>query len=234
MNMKQRIEASMQAESTTAGVEELPDTTPSGRSCRFCGVSLQHTFVDLGMSPPCESYLSAAQLNHMEPFYPLHVYVCDGCFLVQLQEYISPEQIFSDYAYFSSYSDTWLRHAQDYTDMIVERLRLGARSHVVELASNDGYLLQYFVAKGIPTLGIEPAGNVAEAARARGVTTLVQFFGQKLATEQAAEGRCADLLIGNNVLAQVPDLNDFVSGMRVLLKPHGVITMEFPPLMRLI
>jgi len=186
------------------------------------------------MSPPCESFLSAAQLNHMEPFYPLHVYVCDVCFLVQLQEYISPDQIFTDYAYFSSYSDTWLRHAQDYTDMIVDRLGLHAHSHVVELASNDGYLLQYFVAKGIPALGIEPAANVAEAAKSRGVATLITFFGQALAAELAADGQRADLLIGNNVLAQVPDLNDFVAGMRILLKPHGVITMEFPHLMRLI
>jgi hypothetical protein len=186
------------------------------------------------MSPPCESYLSAAQLTQVEPFYPLHVYVCDQCFLVQLPEHISPDQIFTDYAYFSSYSDTWLRHAQDYTEMIVERLGLGAHSQVVELASNDGYLLQYFVAKGIPAFGIEPAANVAEAARARGVQTVVNFFGQKLAADLVAEAYRADLLIGNNVLAQVPDLNDFVAGMRILLKPHGTITMEFPHLMRLI
>jgi len=201
--------------------------------CRFCGAVLHHTFVDLGMSPLCESYLGPGQLNQMEPFYPLHVYVCEQCFLVQLEEYVSPEEIFSEYAYFSSYSDTWLEHARAYTDMIVGRLKLDEQSYVVELASNDGYLLQYFIPKEIPVLGIEPAGNVAEAAVKKGVPTLVKFFGEELACELATAGKQADLLIGNNVLAQVPDLNDFVKGMKVLLKPQGVITMEFPHLMRL-
>jgi SAM-dependent methyltransferase len=169
----------------------------------------------------------------MEPFYPLHVYVCEHCFLVQLEEYVSPEEIFSEYAYFSSYSDTWLQHAEAYTNMITERLKLDGQSYVVELASNDGYLLQYFVPKEIPVLGIEPAANVAEAAVEKGVPTLVKFFGEELARELAADGKQADLVIGNNVLAQVPDLNDFVKGMKILLKPQGVITMEFPHLMRL-
>jgi len=202
-------------------------------SCRFCGAMLHHTFVDLGMSPLCESYVGPDQLNQMEPFYPLHVYVCEHCFLVQLEEYVSPEEIFSEYAYFSSYSDTWLQHAKAYTDMIVERLKLDGQSHVVELASNDGYLLQYFVQKEIPVLGIEPAANVAEVAVKKGVPTLVKFFGEELACELATAGKQADLLIGNNVLAQVPGLNGFVKGMKVLLKPQGVITMEFPHLMRL-
>lgn len=203
-------------------------------SCRFCGTELRHTFVDLGMSPPCESYRKPEQLNAMEPFYPLHVYVCEQCFLVQLQEYISPENIFSEYAYFSSYSDTWLQHAKNYTEMVIARFQLNEHSQVVEIASNDGYLLQYFGEKGIPAIGIEPAANVAEVAIQKGILTLVKFFGQKTAREQVAKGQQADLLIGNNVLAHVPDLNDFVKGMRILLKPRGVITMEFPHLMRLV
>lgn len=201
--------------------------------CRFCGWSLSHTFVDLGMSPLCESFLTSAQLNQTEPFYPLHVYVCENCFLVQLQEYVSPENIFTEYAYFSSYSDSWLRHAKTYTDLIVDRFNLGPQSQVVELASNDGYLLQYFVEKGVPVLGIEPAANVAKAAIKKGIPTVVKFFGTKTAQELSAERGKADLLLGNNVLAHVPDLNDFVAGMRVLLKPSGVITMEFPHLLRL-
>ena len=203
-------------------------------SCRFCGTALRHTFVDLGMSPLCESYLSAEQLNQMEPFYPLHVYVCEACFLVQLEEYVSPEHIFTEYAYFSSYADAWLRHARNYTDLMVERFGLNAASHVVEVASNDGYLLQYFVEKNIPVLGIEPARNVARVAIEKGVPTLVEFFGVACARRLAAEGRQADLLLGNNVLAQVPDLNDFVAGLKILLKPQGVITIEFPHLMRMV
>jgi SAM-dependent methyltransferase len=202
-------------------------------NCRFCGSRLRHTFVDLGMSPLCESYLTAQQLNQVEPFYPLHAYVCESCFLVQLQEYVSPNEIFSEYAYFSSYSDTWLQHAKNYTDLMVDRFKLAERSSVVEIASNDGYLLQYFADKGIPVLGIEPAANVAEAAVKKGIPTRVEFFGDELAHKMAAEGRHADLLLGNNVLAQVPDLNGFVKGMKILLKPRGVITMEFPHLMRL-
>lgn len=201
--------------------------------CRFCGSLLSHSFVDLGMSPLCESYLTPAQLNHMEPFYPLHVYVCDRCFLVQLLEYVSPSDIFSHYAYFSSYSDTWLQHAKDYTEKMVGRWGLHGQSQVVEIASNDGYLLQYFVAQGIPVLGIEPAANVAQVAQAKSIPTVVKFFGQQTARELVAEGKKADLLLGNNVLAHVPDLNDFVAGMKILLKPEGVITMEFPHLMRL-
>jgi hypothetical protein len=205
-----------------------------GASCRFCGAGLEHTFVDLGMSPLCERILRADQLNQMEPFYPLHVYVCGECFLVQLQEYVSPEAIFSDYAYFSSYSDSWLAHAKNYSDKMVRLFGLNRKSLVVELASNDGYLLQNFVNLSIPTLGIEPAANVAEVAIFKGVPTLVKFFGRETASELAAEGKLADLLLGNNVLAQVPDLNSFVAGMKILLKPRGVITMEFPHLLRLI
>src|SRR4029077_5099986 len=201
--------------------------------CRFCRHSLAHTFVDLGMSPLCESFLSADQLNQMEPFYPLHVYVCENCFLVQLQEYVSPENIFTEYAYFSSYSDSWLQHAKAYTDLIAERFNIGPQSRVVELASNDGYLLQYFVKKGIPVLGVEPAANVAQAAMKKGIPTVVRFFGEKTAQDLAAERGKADLLLGNNVLAHVPDLNDFVAGMKILLKPEGLITMEFPHLLRL-
>ncbi|BDV43033.1 SAM-dependent methyltransferase [Geotalea uraniireducens] len=202
-------------------------------TCRFCGEPLHHTFVDLGMSPLCESYVSAEQLNMMEPFYPLHVYVCGACFLVQLEEYVSPENIFSEYAYFSSYSNDWLRHAENYVAMTSARFGLDRHSHVVEVASNDGYLLQYFVARGIPVLGVEPARNVAEVAIGKGVPTLVEFFGEETARRLAAEGKAADLLLGNNVLAQVPDVNDFVKGMKLLLKPRGVITMEFPHLVRL-
>jgi SAM-dependent methyltransferase len=202
--------------------------------CRFCGTTLSHTFVDLGMSPLCESFLTREQLNQMEPFYPLHAYVCSRCFLVQVEEYVGPERIFDDYAYFSSYSDAWLRHAQSYTDMIVSRLSLDAQSHVVELGSNDGYLLQYFVARGVPALGVEPASTVAAAALAKGIPTTTRLFGRETARALVAEGKQADLIIGNNVLAQVTDLNGFVAGMKTLLKPRGVITMEFPHLLRLI
>ena len=205
----------------------------SHSSCRFCGVGLRHTFVDLGMSPLCESYVNVEQLNHMEPFYPLHVYVCDKCFLVQLLEYVSPEQIFSDYAYFSSYSDSWLQHANAYTEMAIARFGLNSNSQVVEIASNDGYLLQYFLQRHIPVLGIEPAANVAAVAQQNGIPSVVRFFGEKTARELLSEQKQADLLLGNNVLAHVPDINDFVKGMKILLKPNGAITMEFPHLMRL-
>ena len=201
--------------------------------CLFCETPLSQTVVDLGMSPLCESYLNAAQLNQMEPFYPLHVRVCGNCFLVQLEEYVSPENIFSDYAYFSSYSDSWLAHAKAYTEKMTARFNLGGESLVVEVASNDGYLLQYFVANKIPVLGIEPAANVAEVAVDLGIPTLVKFFGVATARELVAQGKRADLLLGNNVLAQVPDPNDFVAGMKILLAPTGVITIEFPHLMRL-
>jgi SAM-dependent methyltransferase len=212
--------------------EQMDNTLTTAR-CRFCKAPLRHTFVDLGMSPLCECYLTADQLNRMEPFYPLHVKVCESCFLVQLEEYVSPEHIFTEYAYFSSYSDSWLRHASNYVDMISKRLNLGAQSLAVELASNDGYLLQYFVDKGIPVLGVEPAVNVAKVAERKGVPTLVKFFGCQTARAMVANGQAADLVIGNNVLAQVPNLNDFVGGIRIVLKPDGVATLEFPHLVRL-
>ena len=208
-------------------------TTNPHPECLFCASSLTQTFVDLGMSPLCESYVSCEQLNQMEAFYPLHVRVCGKCFLVQLEEYVSPEHIFTEYAYFSSYSETWLAHAKDYVDMIVGRLNLGPGSLAVELGSNDGYLLRNFVKKGIPALGVEPAANVAKVAVEKGVPTRVAFFGRKTAEKIVAEGQKADLIIGNNVLAQVPDINDFVAGIQVLLKPSGVATLEFPHLARL-
>lgn len=201
--------------------------------CRSCGTTLVHTFVDLGMSPLANSYLKPEQLNRMEPFYPLHVYVCEKCLLVQLEQFSTPHEIFSDYAYFSSFSDSWLAHAKAYVDMIADRFRLDRNSKVVEIASNDGYLLQNFVAQGIPVLGVEPAANVAEVAKKKGVNTKVAFFGEKTALDLTAEGWDADLIIGNNVLAHVPDLNDFVKGLKVLLKPTGLITMEFPHLLQL-
>jgi SAM-dependent methyltransferase len=203
--------------------------------CRFCGSALRRTFIDLGLSPLCESYPSAKDLNRGEMHYPLHVYVCEECWLVQLEEYESRENIFSEYAYFSSYSDSWLKHAESYCEKMTGRFNLTPQSLVVEVASNDGYLLQYFVRDGIPVLGIEPAANVAKVAvEQKNVPTLVQFFGAELAREMVVEGRRADLIVGNNVLAQVPDLNDFVEGLRILLKPHGVLTLEFPHLLRLI
>jgi SAM-dependent methyltransferase len=195
---------------------------------------LFHTFADLGVSPLANRFLTSAQLNQMEPFYPLHAYVCSDCLLVQLEEFESPEGIFTDYAYFASYSDSWVEHARVYTDMATERFRLGPSSRVVEIASNDGYLLQHFVAKGIPVLGIEPAANVAGAAIQKGVPTLVEFFGEALARRLAEGGTGADLVVGNNVLAHVPALNDFLAGMALLLRPGGTITMEFPHLLNLI
>jgi SAM-dependent methyltransferase len=185
------------------------------------------------MSPLCESYLRGDQLNQMEPFYPLHVWVCGRCWLVQLEEYVSPEAIFTEYAYFSSYSDTWLQHARTYAEQMTARFALAAHSQVVEIASNDGYLLQYFLQQGIPALGVEPAANVARVAQDKGVPTRVEFFGAASAQRMVAEGLAADLIAANNVLAQVPDLNDFVAGLRLLLKPGGVITVEFPHLMQL-
>ena len=202
-------------------------------SCRFCGASLRHTFVDLGMSPLCESYLRADQLCEVESFYPLHAFVCERCLLVQVPEYVEVERMFTDYAYCSSYSESWLEHARRYCDLMVERFNLNDRSSVIELASNDGYLLRNFIGRGIPALGIEPAANVADAAIRQGVRTRVAFFGRALAEELAKQGTQADLLLGSNVLAQVPDVNDFVAGMAVLLKPGGVLTMEFPHLLRL-
>jgi SAM-dependent methyltransferase len=218
--------------STTAQI--APSAAREETRCRFCGARLRHLFVDLGMQPLANAYLTAAELRRPEPFYPLRLMVCGGCFLVQVEETVSPEQLFSDYAYFSSYSDSWLRHAQTYADMAVDRFGLHGRSRVVEVASNDGYLLQFFARRGVPVLGIDPASNIAAAANANNIPTIVAFFGRALAGRLAAEDQQADLLIGNNVLAHVPDLNDFVGGLGVLLKPHGVLTMEFPHLMRLV
>jgi 2-polyprenyl-3-methyl-5-hydroxy-6-metoxy-1,4-benzoquinol methylase len=201
--------------------------------CRFCDTPLTHSFLDLGMSPLANSYLDAQQAQAKEAFFPLCVYVCEKCLLVQLPTHQSSENIFSDYAYFSSYSDSWLKHAKTYADHMVRTYRFNADSQVVEIASNDGYLLQYFVEIGIPVLGIEPARNVADAAMKAGIPTVVEFFGEQTAIELTREGKHADLLIGNNVLAHVPDLNDFVKGMKIILNPDGIITMEFPHLMRL-
>jgi SAM-dependent methyltransferase len=202
--------------------------------CRSCGAILQDTFVDLGMSPLANSYVRPEGLNRAEPFYPLRVLICRRCLLVQVEVFESPEHIFSDYAYFSSYSESWLRHAKTYVDCVTARFELGPKHKVVEIASNDGYLLQYFVKRGIPVLGIEPAANVARAAIGKGIPTLQQFFGSETARQLASENKKADLLIGNNVLAHVPDLDDFVTGLKIVLQPHGIITMEFPHLMRLV
>jgi SAM-dependent methyltransferase len=205
---------------------------PVRSACRFCGRPLEHVVADLGMSPMANAFLRPDQVSAMEPFYPLRALVCDACFLVQLEEFETPQAIFGDYAYFSSYSSTWLEHARGYVEQVVERLSLDRSSRVVEIASNDGYLLQYFHEREIPVLGIEPAANVAKVALQKGIPTLVEFFGVKTAEDLASSWR-ADLLLGNNVLAHVPDLNDFVAGMKVLLAPEGVITMEFPHLERL-
>lgn len=214
--------------------QSIQAISPHQRGCRLCGEALKEIFVDLGMSPLCESYVSAEGLHNMEPFYPLQVYVCERCFLVQLQEFVSPEHIFTEYAYFASYAQTWLQHAKEYTGMIIDRLQLNEKSQVVEVASNDGYLLQYFVEAHIPCLGIEPAANVARAALQKNVPTRIAFFGKSCAQGLVQEGFQADLIIGNNVLAQVPDLNDFIAGLKILLKPQGIITIEFPHLMRLV
>jgi SAM-dependent methyltransferase len=202
-------------------------------TCRFCSAPLETVFADLGMSPMANSYVAPEQANAVEPFFPLCALVCERCLLVQLEEFETPEAIFSDYAYFSSYSTSWLEHSRGYVEQMVDRWALDGSSHVVELASNDGYLLQYFVERGVPVLGIEPAANVAEVAVEKGVPTLVEFFGASVATKLAEERR-ADLLLGNNVLAHVPDINDFVGGMKLLLADDGVITLEFPHLLRLI
>ncbi|MFH1765278.1 MAG: class I SAM-dependent methyltransferase [Gemmatimonadota bacterium] len=202
--------------------------------CRFCQHPLRNTFVDLGKSPLCESYLKREELNQMEPFFPLRVWVCESCLLVQLEQYVGSETIFRDYAYFSSYSDSWLAHAQAYADLAVERFELDSNSYVVEIGSNDGYLLKNFVERGIPCLGVDPARNVAAAAEKKGVPTLTEFFGRELGQRLATEGPRPSLLIGNNVLAQVPDLNDFVAGVATLLAPEGVATFEFPHLLRLV
>jgi C-methyltransferase C-terminal domain/Putative zinc binding domain/Methyltransferase domain len=206
-----------------------------GARCRFCNSPLRDTFVDLGMSPLCETFPGAAALNRMEPFYPLHVWVCRECFLVQLEEYVAPEIIFDDtYPYFSSYSDSWVDHARRYVDMVVERFALDESSRVVEVASNDGYLLQHFVARGIPSTGVEPTANTAQVAIDQGIPTIVRFFGSETARDLLRELGPADLVLGNNVLAHTPALNDFVEGVKILLSPGGVTTFEFPHLFRLI
>ncbi len=201
--------------------------------CRFCDSELTTTFVDLGASPLANSYLEEDDLHQAEIFYPLHVFRCDHCYLVQLPEAEHPEEIFSNYAYFSSYSESWLRHAETYVASMMERFDFDASSQVVEVASNDGYLLQYFQHHQVPVLGIEPASNVARVAEEKGIETRVAFFGRELAQSLADEGRQADLVVGNNVLAHVPALNDFVAGLNILLKSTGVLTMEFPHLLRL-
>lgn len=205
-------------------------------NCRFCHNPLQHTFINLGKSPIANDYLTSEQLNQKEKFYPLHTYVCEECLLVQLEEFESPDHIFGDgdYAYFSSYSESWLAHAKAYTDLMVEKFGFNNHSQIIEIASNDGYLLQYFQEKGIPVLGIEPAANTAEVAIAKGIPSLTKFFGIQTARELVAANQQADLLLGNNVLAHVPNINDFVAGMKIVLKQNGILTMEFPHLLQLI
>lgn len=204
-----------------------------GARCRVCSTPLIQSFVDLGVTPLCQTQISPEQINAMEPFYPLHARVCANCMLVQLDEYVAPNDIFTEYAYFSSYSESWLKHAAVYCRMIAKRRRLGLDSLVVELASNDGYLLRNFVEAAIPCVGIEPAANVAEVARERGVPTLTEFFGTATARKVRSEYGSADLIVGNNVLAHVPNLNDFVAGIGILLAPSGAVTMEFPHLLKL-
>jgi SAM-dependent methyltransferase len=216
-----------------SAAQAVVETTQSAPKCRFCGTDELSTFVDLGMSPFCQTHIESRNLNAMEPFFPLHARVCHKCFLVQLEEFVAPSDIFSEYAYFSSYADSWVEHARRYADAMRERFKIGNASLVMEIASNDGYLLQHFTAAGVPVLGIEPAANIAKVARERGIRTDVSFHGRSNAARIVAQYGRADLVLGNNVLAHVPDLNDFVAGMKTLLKPDGVITMEFPHLQRL-
>src|ERR1700742_811739 len=206
----------------------------SQHACRLCGAELTRTFVDLGMSPLCESYLPSERLDDPETFYPLHVRLCASCLLVQLPAYVPGEDIFSDYAYFSSYSDSWVAHATRYADEMTERLGLTADSLVTEVASNDGYLLQHFHATGVPVLGVEPAANVAKAAQAKGIRTVAHFLGPETGAAIAAEHGRADLVAGNNVFAHVPDIRGFAAGLRALVKDTGLVTLEFPHLLRLI
>lgn len=222
----------MNIETARASLAEAQRTT--SHRCRLCDSPVEHTFVDLGMSPLCESFVPADKADAMEPFYPLHALVCGQCFLVQLKEYVSPKSIFEEYAYFSSYSTSWVEHAKAYAEKMIRRFELGNESLVVELASNDGYLLQHFLPFDIRVLGVEPAANVAQTAIAKGIPTEIDFFGVRLARDLVARIGQADLIAGNNVLAQVPDLNDFVAGIRLLLKPEGIVTLEFPHLQRLI
>jgi 2-polyprenyl-3-methyl-5-hydroxy-6-metoxy-1,4-benzoquinol methylase len=204
-------------------------------NCRFCQNKLTHQFVDLGFSPPSNSFLKLEQLNQPETFYPLRIMVCEKCYLVQIDEFASHEDIFnSDYVYFSSFSKSWLEHAQKYTEIMIERFKFDDKSQVIEIASNDGYLLQYFKKKGISVLGIEPTSNTAAAAKEKGIDTIIDFFGVRLATILSEQGTKADLLLGNNVLAHVPDIRDFVGGLKILLNSNGIITFEFPHLMQMI
>jgi SAM-dependent methyltransferase len=203
-------------------------------SCRFCAAPLSHTFVDLGMSPLCESYVPADHVNAAEAFYPLHAKICERCLLVQLETFVAAEDIFSEYAYFSSYSDSWVAHARAYVEMAIERFGLTKDSLVMEIASNDGYLLRHAIERGIPALGVEPAANVAAVAQERGVDTVVRFFGRECARDLVAQGRRPDLIVANNVMAHVPDLNDFVAGFELLLADDGVVTIEVAYLLRLI
>lgn len=220
--------------SSSAGKSGIGSPGASGRQCRFCNTGLQHVFVDLGLSPLCQTQIAIEQLNSGEAFYPMCVMVCHSCYLVQLDEYVKPDVIFSEqYPYFSSYSDSWVAHAKKYVDHMRETYSIGSDSFVVEIASNDGYLLQHFLDAGVPCLGVEPSRGVAEAARKKGIDTLTRFFGQATATDIAASREKADLVIGNNVLAHVPDLNDFVSGLGALVADDGIVTMEFPYLIRL-
>jgi SAM-dependent methyltransferase len=202
--------------------------------CRFCRCKINHVFVDLGRSPLSNAFLTKENLEEPEKMFPLKAFVCENCFLVQLPEFETPENIFNDYVYFSSYSKSWLKHVENYVDMISEKIRLDKDKMVIELASNDGYLLQFFKKKGIPVKGIEPAANVAKVSKNKGIETIVEFFGEKLAKKLASEETKADLIIGNNVLAHVPDINDFVRGISILLKSNGVVNMEFPHLLQII
>jgi len=219
----------------TKNMSEASNNKATESKCRFCGTKLEYSVVDLGMSPLCNKQVKPQEKNDMEKFYPLHAYVCDNCWLMQLEEFATPDEIFAeDYTYFSSYSDTWLEHCRKYTHRMIERFGFNAESKVVELASNDGYLLQYFIEAGVPVLGVEPARNVAEVAREKGVPTEDVFFGVDTARQLSEQHGKANLLLGNNVLAHVPDINDFVHGMKIMLAEGGVITMEFPHLQRLI
>ena len=202
--------------------------------CRFCSCNVNHVFVDLGISPLSNAFLKKENLEKLEKVFPLKVYVCQNCFLVQLPEFETPENIFNEYAYFSSYSKIWLKHAESYANMISEKIKLGKDNLVIELASNDGYLLQFFKKKGIPVKGIEPAANVAKIAEEKGIETIVEFFGEKLAKKLSSEETKADLIIGNNILAHVPNINNFVKGVSILLKTNGIVNMEFPHLLQLI
>jgi SAM-dependent methyltransferase len=205
------------------------------RDCRSCGEKLRHTFVDLGTSPLCQRHVTPAQFDDAEANYPLHVFVCHECFLVQLPAYVPREEIFdAEYAYFSSYSDSWLRHAEKYVSMMIRRFGFGPGSKVVEVASNDGYLLQYFARAGVPVLGIEPTANTAAAAVKKGIPTINEFFGRDTASKVRLSDGPADLILGNNVLAHVPDINDFVAGVKTLLAPSGIATFEFPQLLHLV